>query len=411
MKLSSRKTCFVLASLLIAGITVIPSAWAQAPAAAQEAPSVVVDAPVLPDTSVSADMPEELAPVTVDADELNKPEEGLLQDPAAAKAPASKAAVTVPPVPAVPVAPVTAVAPVQKNEALEPLDAAPVKTAEPAPKSAAQKAVAAASGTAAAEQAIIENAAALDSMTAPVAKNAKNPAPLPSVKGKIENAAGMGPTVTDILENGADAALPPARYLVVKKDHDEDDFDSRLTTARTALAHGRTESALGMFNSLYESNPDDKRVLMGRAVAMQKSGQNTEALAAYEAVLGNDPKNIEALTNMLGILKVQDPASALDKLLQLQEVYPYNADVAAQLGMAYGTSGDYPKALKYLEMADTLKPSNMGVLYNKAVVYDRMGRTQQAADLYRQVLQLADSSAPDQGAPIETIKKRLTTIH
>jgi Flp pilus assembly protein TadD len=203
----------------------------------------------------------------------------------------------------------------------------------------------------------------------------------------------------------------PEKYLVVKKEQNADAFSTRLLAARTALAQDRLGAAFELFNELYAKYPKDKSVLIGRAVAMQKLGQNAEALVAYEEALNNDPKNLEALTNMLGILNTQDRSSAIERLSQLQGVYPFNADISAQLGMVYGAAGEYEKALKYLDMADAMKPGNPDILYNRAVAYDRMGKTQQAAGLYHQIVLLSGDIPLDAGFPIEAVKKRLADIH
>lgn len=252
----------------------------------------------------------------------------------------------------------------------------------------------------AAELAIVQNAAVLDQLSQPVQ---------PAHQGTT-GPGGVPANVQDLVGQDAIIRPLPKQYLIVKKDYDSGDIDTRLTVARTALTQGRNAAALQMFNELYRDYPRDKRVLMGRAVTMQKLGQKETAFAAYEEVLNNDPKNLEALTNMLGLLKGQDPALTVEKLLQLREVYPYNADITAQLGVAYAAMGSYNEASKYLDMADTLKPGSAYVLYNKAVLYDRMGKTGVAGDLYRQLVRMAADGQLDQPLPIDAIRQRLSTL-
>jgi tetratricopeptide (TPR) repeat protein len=285
-------------------------------------------------------------------------------------APAAATPVVVPPVAAVP--PATAGAPIE-NITKKAADAE-------APPSAA-------------ELAIVQNTESLEALA-------------PPVKGT----KGTGLRVTDILSQPADIRPLPEKYLIVKKDRDADAADARLTAGRVALLRGHYQAALEIFDELYKKNPADMRVAMGRAVAFQRLGQADDALAAYQAALVNDPGNVEALTNMLGLIKTQDPNTALVQLQQLRNQYPANADVTAQLGMVYGVAGDYENALKYLDMADALKPGNSIVLYNKAVVYDRMGKSLEAADIYRQIILLAGDGSLDQGFPIEAVKKRLAVL-
>jgi len=220
-----------------------------------------------------------------------------------------------------------------------------------------------------------------------------------------------GGKVTDMLTSAPANVRPlPKQYLVVKKERNASDFDARLMAARSALAQGSYQSALELFDDLYKKSPTDMRVLMGRAVALQKVGQVDEAMSAYQGVLRKDPRNVEAMTNMLGMLKGKDAPSAIKKLQQLRDLYPANADVAAQLGMVYGVTGDYNNAIKYLDMADSLKPGSPNVLYNRAVAYDHMGNSSQAATLYRQILLLASDGDLDESFPLEVVRQRLATM-
>ncbi len=269
----------------------------------------------------------------------------------------------------------------------------------PAPVAEAPAAVAPAATAPAsnAEKAIVENAAMLDQLSAPAPGTAADP-------------AAAGKRVTDILGQPAIVRPMPDSYVVVRKEKDGGALDSRLKTARSALLQNRDMAALQLFNEMYEDYPRDNRVLMGRALSMQKLGQHDQALMAYEDVLGNDPKNLEALTNMLGILKMQNPELALEKLTELREAYPFNADIVAQLGVAHAGMKSYSEALKYFDMAEALRPGSGYVLYNKAVLYDRMGNQQQAAALYRQLVRMAAEGLLNEPVPLDAVRRRLATM-
>lgn len=291
--------------------------------------------------------------------------------------------------------------PVPKNVNVAPVQPSPATPVTP---------VTATPGAApnAAEMAIVQNAAVLDQLSQP---NAGTVVAQTSQDTVLNSAAATSAGSLDALAEQEAVIRPlPKQYLIVRKSHDAEDVDSRLTAARTALAQNRNSGALELFNELYKDYPRDHRVLMGRAVALQKMGQNDSAISAYEDVLTLQPQNLEALTNMLGLLKVQDPALAVQKLSELQQAYPYNADIAAQLGIAEASQGSYEQAARYLDIADALKPGSASVLYNKAVLYDKMGHLQQAADLYRQVVRMYADGNLDEQLPIEAIKRRLSVI-
>lgn len=250
-----------------------------------------------------------------------------------------------------------------------------------------------------AEKAIVENAAVLDQLSAPAAATAADP-------------AAAGKTINEILGGGQDAIVRPMpdSYVVVRKETDGSALAARLKQGRSALMNNNDMAALQMFNEMQQDFPRDNRVSMGRALAMQKLGQYDQALAAYEEILEKDPKNLEALTNMLGILKQQNPSLALEKLAELREAYPFNADIAAQLGVAYASMQSYAEALKYFDIADALKPGNGYVMYNRAVALDRMGQEEKAAAVYRLIVRLAAEGALKEPVPVEVIRQRLSTM-
>lgn len=279
-----------------------------------------------------------------------------------------------------------------------------------------------------AEMAIMTNAAVLDQLSQPAtpaqakaaaANDAAAKAAVATNKDDKTAAAEKAPqldkssmkTVDQLLQQDAIIRPLPEGYVTILKSHDVGDFTSRLTQARVALSDNNNAAALDLFNGLQKDYPKDTRPIMGRAVALQKMGQIDSALAAYEDVLNMDPKNLEALTNMLGLLKNKDPQLALEKLKDLRAAYPYQPDIAAQLGVAYAQSGDYDNALKYLNMAQALAPENAYVLYNQAVLYDKMGQSGKAGDLYRQIVRMYAEGDIKDPLPIDQIKQRLIDLH
>lgn len=360
-------------------------------AAPAEEPALVSDS-TIPPTDVTATV--DAAETTADAE--NETAAVPVTDPALATPPADL--------------PVPANANVQPEAAASSMTAMGAPAIAPATSGAVTPVTnAAAPAAAPAEVALMQNAAVLDQLSQP----AGMPAAQQVSMGEPAAMPGMTDADAQIAAMEQEALLRPLpkKYLVVRKNHDAEDVDSRLTAARTALAQNSNSGALQLFNELYKDFPRDRRVLMGRAVSLQKLGQNGQALAAYEEVLSAEPQNLEALTNMLGLLKIQDPALAVQKLGELQQAYPYNADIAAQLAIAHGSQGSYEEALRYLDTADALKPGNANIMYNRAVLYDKMGRKTQAVELYRQLLQIATQGGSHaQQIPVEAIQRRLSTI-
>ncbi|MBI1216193.1 MAG: hypothetical protein GC185_10305 [Alphaproteobacteria bacterium] len=62
-------------------------------------------------------------------------------------------------------------------------------------------------------------------------------------------------------------------------------------------------------------------------------------------------------------------------------------------------------------MAQALAPENAYVLYNQAVLYDKMGQSGKAGDLYRQIVRMYAEGDIKDPLPIDQIKQRLIDLH
>lgn len=181
---------------------------------------------------------------------------------------------------------------------------------------------------------------------------------------------------------------PASRFVVVSKQHKAGDVESTLVAANRALKLGRYDSALEMFDALYAKNARDQRILMGRAVAQQNAGMPESAIQTYEELLKINPKSVDALSNMLGIIRTKYPDEARRRLLDLLAKHPGNAGIAAQIGLVEAESGNAVDALKYLGMAASIEPHNAQHVYNMAVIADRKGDAKQAVAYYEKALEV-----------------------
>lgn len=248
-----------------------------------------------------------------------------------------------------------------------------------------------------AEKALVDNASKLDKLAPPVAPTLTAP-------------AALAPQNFQLPVTKAPIRPLPDGYFVLRKDKMASTTETRMKAANRALADGNPAAAVEMYDRLLGSSPRDEKVLMGRAVALQQAGQNTSALDAYEDVLRVNPKNLDALTNMLGLLRKQSPGLALDRLKELHDTYPFNVAVTAQLGTVYGDMGRYDEGLKLLDQALSMAPTSAVYMFNKAVLYDRMGNAPSAAAMYRAALDANYRDDGKQPIPVEAIKKRMSAL-
>lgn len=220
-----------------------------------------------------------------------------------------------------------------------------------------------------------------------------------------------GVTTSDLnTPQKADPLKDPAqRVILIDRLDSAGGIDSRFVAAQRALDLRRYASALEMFEGLYKENPRDQRILMGRAVSLQMTGNEDKAIQAYEDLLDLSPKNPKVLVNLLGLISKQYPAVALERLQKLYNKNPGNAAIAAQMGLAAAGMHDYQAAERFIGVASSIEPSNPQHYYNLAVIYDRSKAYKKAVKYYEKALQI-DSIKRGGRIKREVIYDRLARI-
>lgn len=211
--------------------------------------------------------------------------------------------------------------------------------------------------------------------------------------------------------NAVDPRYQPAsKLIIVKQNHKADSREAQIISAERALALGRYDSALQMFDVLYSGNAKDARVAMGRAVALQNMGRFDEAMGMYEIVSEAEPENIDVKVNMLGLLSTRYPSVALRRMLDLYAGNRGHAGLVAQIAIAYAQSGDAASALQFLGVAASMEPRNANHLFNYAVVADRAGETQKAVEYYERSLEVDTIHGGGRSIPRDAVYDRLLQI-
>ena len=219
-----------------------------------------------------------------------------------------------------------------------------------------------------------------------------------------------GPIAKDTIREVDPSVEPGQKMIIAKKDYNQSSQEALLESASRALKLQRYEAALEMYEQLHAKNKRDRRILMGLAVSQQYAGRTESAIQTYETLLDIDPKNADAMVNMLGLLRAQYPEVALRRLLDLQERFPGNAGIAAQIGLTQAELGHYDDAVRYMQMAASLEPRNAQHLFNIAVIADRKGAAGDAIKYYEQALEADAVYSGGKSLPRETIYDRLAKL-
>lgn len=203
---------------------------------------------------------------------------------------------------------------------------------------------------------------------------------------------------------------PGSKLIVVRKAGDGSSRDSQLIFAERAIKLGRYESALEIYERLYDNNKHDPNILLGRAISYQKTGRTDSAIRAYEELLTKSPNNVEAQINMLGLMGERYPAVSLRRLLVLREKNPHHVGIVAQIAVMEAALGAHDEALQYLGVAAGMEPNNPAHLYNMAVIADRAGTAKEAIRYYEQALEIDTIYTGGRAIPREAVFERLAQL-
>lgn len=203
---------------------------------------------------------------------------------------------------------------------------------------------------------------------------------------------------------------PASKLIIVKKNYEADTQTAQIASAERAMTLGRYDSALQMFDGLYTETTRDSRVLMGRAVCLQKLGRFDESMQAYEKLAAVEPNNVDIKVNMLGLLATRYPSVALRRLLEIHEKNSTHAGLTAQIAMAYAKTGDVESAMRYFGIATSMEPNNANHLFNMAVILDRAGQKKEAVNYYEQALEVDTVHGGGRSIPREAVFERLARL-
>ena len=206
------------------------------------------------------------------------------------------------------------------------------------------------------------------------------------------------------------ATQPASKIVIVTKDREASSPHAQMTAAERAMMLGRYDAAARIYDELYAKNKKDPNILLGRAIAYQKSGQTQQATEAYQALLEIQPSNMEAQLNMLGLMAQQYPSVAMQRLKSLSDKNPNNPGLYAQMAVVDANMGNYDEAMQYLGTAASIDPNNASHLYNMAIIADRAGKKNDAIQYYQKALEVDTIYGDSRSIPREAALARLAQL-
>jgi len=149
-----------------------------------------------------------------------------------------------------------------------------------------------------------------------------------------------------------------------------------------------------MYQEVLEKNPQHFNALFNLAALRIKTADFVEAYALLEILKRLDPENPQVLLHLsiaeIGLGKPQNALSYLN-MAEKQKESP-RFEIFFHRGVAYSHLNNLDQAIAWYKIAEKLHPNNSRLLFNIALVYDRMQNYQDALDYYSRFLGQDDSS-------------------
>jgi len=178
------------------------------------------------------------------------------------------------------------------------------------------------------------------------------------------------------------------------------------------LQEGQIEAAINFYKRALKQNPNNSYSLFGLASAYQKLGQYRQAKPIYLKLLEVFPGNEQVIANLLSIITEETPYDSVPLLQAMAERHPNSAFINAQASVAFNNIGDYNNGIKYLNRAIKLDRGNVQYQYNLAVLYDRMGRNDDAIRMYNEIIRSAKYDKQlGYSVPVSRLRERVKVLN
>jgi tetratricopeptide (TPR) repeat protein len=189
-----------------------------------------------------------------------------------------------------------------------------------------------------------------------------------------------------------DSAKAEAQFKDAQK-IDANSEEVALNMARLYSEEGESTRAAEVLNAI---PVDDRsaRIEFALGASYEQTHQLKEAIAAYYRALALDPDNLDTDRGLANALLTDGQLDdALKILTGIVTVEPQDAQSQIHISEVQRRQGHYDQALATLEKAKPLAPDSLELIYNEALIYDALGRYDDATGVLTKLI--ADSAHAD----------------
>jgi Flp pilus assembly protein TadD len=189
-----------------------------------------------------------------------------------------------------------------------------------------------------------------------------------------------------------DSAKAEAQFKEAQK-IDSNSEEVALNMARLYSEEGESKRAADVLSAI---PVDDRtsRIEFALGASYEQNHQLKDAIAAYYRALALDPDNLDTDRGLANALLTDGQLDeALKILTGIVTVEPQDAQSQIHISEIERRQGHYDQALATLEKAKPLAPDSLELIYNEALIYDALGRYDDATGVLTKLV--SDSAHAD----------------
>ncbi len=162
--------------------------------------------------------------------------------------------------------------------------------------------------------------------------------------------------------------------------------DTALNLARLYTGQGDTARAIKVLSSLPEDDQTAKtEYVLGSSYDQQKDTKN--AIAAYQKSLSMEPDDLDVERALAKDLLNDNQLTAAKSAYQdIASGDPQDPEAYLRLSEIERRQGNYDEALATLDKAKTLVPDSLEISFNEGLLYDALGRYDDAAKVFEKLV-------------------------
>ena len=164
--------------------------------------------------------------------------------------------------------------------------------------------------------------------------------------------------------------------------------DALILQARQTSWQGNYDEAIAIYQQLIDENPKDIEAMLGLAAVLSWQKKYQESGAMYQKVHDMRP---DIPDGQLGLLRLKawqgEHAAAEEGLKDLHSKYPQRFDILMLLGQVTAWQKKYKASVEYYKKALAIHPENPEATKQLATTYKWMKNTKEGVKLYGQILE------------------------